>query len=78
MAESLFQELRDDGIKTAVIYPGSVATKLHEDAEGTAHEMMVQPEDIGETVCHMLATPGNTAIHQLEIRPLRKPANFTK
>lgn len=74
LAESLFQELRDDGIKVSLIYPGSVATKLVEDGdEGPDPAMMVQPEEVGEAIQGMLAMPGNTMIHRLEIRPLRKP-----
>jgi len=73
LAESLFLELRDDGISTTCIFPGSVATRLHEDGPDVDHESMVQPEEVGDTLCHVIAQGGNTAISSLEIRPLSRP-----
>lgn len=69
-AESLHGELRDDGTKVTLVYPGSVATKLHERADDT--DWMLDPEDVGRAVLSALETPPNVLIHRLEIRPLRR------
>lgn len=73
LAESLFLELREHHIATSVVYPGSVATKLHQDQPGTDHDLMVQPREVGEAICTIIDQPGNTVIHQMEIRPLQRP-----
>lgn len=69
-AESLHGELRDEGIKVTLVYPGSVATGLHADAE--EREWMLAPEDIGTAVRGALETPANTLVHRVEVRPLRR------
>lgn len=69
-AESLHGELRDDDIKVTLVYPGSVATKLHDRAGDT--DWMLAPEDVGRSIRHALETPPGVLVHRLEIRPLNR------
>ncbi len=72
-SESLFHEVRDDGIRVATIFPGSVDSESHRHNADTDHSWKVKPEEVGE-VCHaILTTPAATCISQVEIRPLRRP-----
>lgn len=72
-SQSLFQEVRDFGIKVTTIYPGSVdsASHRHDPSEDTGWK--VSPEEVGEACAHVLRTPAGTVISELEIRPLGRP-----
>ncbi len=72
-SQSLFQEVRDFGIKVTTIYPGSVdsASHRHDPNEDTGWK--VSPEEVGEACAHVLRTPAGTVISELEIRPVGRP-----
>lgn len=72
-SESLFQEVRDYGIRVATIYPGSVdsESRRHDPAED--HSWKVKPEEVGYACRDILQMPRNTCVSALEIRPLRRP-----
>ncbi|MFL5577948.1 MAG: SDR family oxidoreductase [Gemmatimonadaceae bacterium] len=67
-SESLLFEVRDSGVKVSVVMPGSVATGIHPDGQDTS--WMMRPEDVAESVAHVLATPPGVLVYQLEVRPL--------
>lgn len=67
-AESLMLEVRDAGVKVSVIMPGSVATELF--PAGTDTAWMLTPEDVAESVAHVIGTPAGMLVHRLEVRPL--------
>ncbi|HLU48417.1 MAG TPA: SDR family NAD(P)-dependent oxidoreductase [Planctomycetota bacterium] len=71
-SQSLFQEVRDWGIKVTTIYPGSVATERHGDDE-RASTWKLRPEEVGEAVRDLLRTGPGNCISEVEIRPLRRP-----
>ena len=64
-------EVRHSGVKVSVVMPGSVGTELF-GAESDP-TWMLGPEDVAESVAHVLATPPAVLVHRLEIRAL-KPA----
>lgn len=68
-SEALMQEVRHDGIRVSYIMPGSVATTGF---SGLA-EWKIQPEDIGQIVLDLLATPDRTLPSRVEVRPSRPP-----
>ncbi|MBC6989149.1 MULTISPECIES: SDR family oxidoreductase [Hymenobacter] len=71
-SQSLFKEVRNDGIKVTCLYPGSVQTNFFDDIPGTdANEHMMQPEDIAATIVYALETPFNFHIVDIEMRPLQ-------
>ncbi len=72
-SESLFQEVRQWGIKVTTVFPGSVDSASHRHNPKEDHSWKVRPEDVG-IACHdILSARGNTLISQLEIRPSKKP-----
>lgn len=70
-SESLLLEVRGSGVKVSVVMPGSVATDMA-GSEVDATWMLV-PDDVAESVAHVVATPPAVLVHRLEIRALRPP-----
>ena len=70
-SESLFKELRYDKIKVSCMFPGSIATSFFDNADGMdTHPNMMQPEDVANTLMHLLKTPDNMLINEITMRPL--------
>ena len=70
-SESLFQELRSQGIKATTVYPGSTATHFFDEIPGaSAHERMVDPRELAASIVHLMDTSPNFLIREIEIRPL--------
>ena len=70
-SEALFKELRYDGIKVTCMYPGSIATAFFDNADGVdTHSNMMQPDDVADTLIHILQTPDNFLINEIMLRPL--------
>lgn len=70
-SESLFKELRYDGIKVTCFYPGSIATKFFEKAEGIeTHPNMMMPQDVAKTLIDVIETADNFLINEIVMRPL--------
>ena len=70
-SEALFKELRYDKIKVSCMFPGSIATSFFDKAgEMDTHENMMQPEDVADTLMHLLKTPDNMLINEITMRPL--------
>jgi 3-oxoacyl-[acyl-carrier protein] reductase len=69
-SEALMQEVRHDGIRVSYIMPGSVSTAGFGSGEG---EWKIQPEDLGQIVLDVLATPDRTLPSRIEVRPSRPP-----
>jgi 3-oxoacyl-[acyl-carrier protein] reductase len=67
-SEALMQEVRHDGIRVSYIMPGSVATPGFSEAD-----WKIQPEDLGQIVLDLLATPDRTLPSRVEVRPSRPP-----
>ncbi|MCB2379146.1 SDR family NAD(P)-dependent oxidoreductase [Hymenobacter sp. BT635] len=71
-SQSLFKEVRNDGIKVTCFYPGSTETNFFDDIPGTeANASMMQPRDIADTIVYALETPFNFHIVDIEMRPLQ-------
>jgi NADP-dependent 3-hydroxy acid dehydrogenase YdfG len=67
--ECLMLEVRDQGVKVSVVNPGSVATSFSARADAS---WMLKPEDVAESVAHVLSTPPNVLVHSLEVRARAK------
>ncbi|AHG90352.1 short-chain dehydrogenase/reductase SDR [Gemmatirosa kalamazoonensis] len=65
--ESLMLEVRDAGVRVSVVMPGSVATHF---GSGQAKDWNLLPEDVAESVAHIVAAPPEVLIHRLEVRAL--------
>lgn len=72
ISHSMYMELRDFGIKVSTIYPGSIQTSFFDKIEGMqAHEHMMRPVDVAETIVQTLETHPNYFVADVECRPLR-------
>jgi len=77
IADSLRQEINAHGTRVLSIYPGRTATPTIEakyKAEGQLYrpELLLQPEDIAQTVLSTLQLPRTAEVTNVEIRPLIK------
>lgn len=70
-SEALMKELRADGIKVTSVCPGSVRTTFGRDAGSRGAPNPMQPQDIADTVVHILEGPDNYLISEVVMRPLR-------
>lgn len=69
--ESLFQELRKQGIKVTNVFPGSTATHFFDEIPGmTPHSRMIDPEELAASILHVMNTSPNYLVREIEIRPL--------
>jgi len=69
---SLFEDVRERGIKVCAIEPGFVNTPLVADKDLESSKM-IQPEDVAKTVLFVLKFPENTCPVEICIEPQRSP-----
>lgn len=70
-SESLFHELRKEGIKVTVVYPGAVKTPFFDEIPSvTQHDYMLDPKDLAATILHLMDSPPNYLVREIEVRPL--------
>jgi 3-oxoacyl-[acyl-carrier protein] reductase len=72
-AESLMLEVREHGVKVSVVMPGAVATSFSGREPTPNDAWKLRPEDVAETVAHLIATPPNVLVHRAEVRTLVPP-----
>ena len=71
-SQSLFKEVRNDGIKVTCVSPGSTQTNFFDDIPGaTANDSMMSPVDIAGFIIYSLETPFNFHVVEVEMRPLQ-------
>ncbi len=70
-SEALMKELREDNIKVTCICPGSVDTHFASGSGSRGAANPMQPQDIADTVIHVLEGPANYLISEVVMRPLR-------
>jgi NADP-dependent 3-hydroxy acid dehydrogenase YdfG len=66
-AECLMLEVREHGVKVSTINPGSVDTAFSTRQDAS---WMLSPDEVAESIAHMVATPPDVLVHSLEIRAL--------
>src|SRR5262247_1562536 len=71
--EALMLDHRHDNIRVTSIMPGSVATAFSGSPARRSGDpsWMIAPEDVAETVAHVLRMPKRTMISRVEMRPSR-------
>jgi 3-oxoacyl-[acyl-carrier protein] reductase len=72
-SQSLFQEVRDFGIKVTTVYPGSIDSESHRHGSDKDDSWKVAPEEVGQACRDVLRTDPGTVISELEIRPIKRP-----
>lgn len=71
--ESLYEEVREYGIKVAAILPGFVDTPLIPPTRRLDKSKMIRPEDIAQTVFFVLTCSPNCCPVDITVRPQRTP-----
>lgn len=71
--QSLYEEVRERGIKVAVILPGFVDTPLIPPNRQLDRSKMIQAADVAQTVHYVLTSPTTSCPVEITIRPQRTP-----
>ena len=71
--QSLYEEVREHGIKVAVILPGFVDTPMIPPVKHLDRSKMIQAEDVAEAVLYILNAPATACPVEITIRPQRTP-----
>ncbi|MEL6635762.1 MAG: SDR family oxidoreductase [Bacteroidota bacterium] len=66
-------DLRQYGIKTSTVMPGSVATYFNNHVPNDADAWKIQPEDLGQLCVDLLKMPARTLPSKVEVRPSMPP-----
>lgn len=67
-------DMREYGIKTTTIMPGSVATHFNNHTPSEADDWKIQKEDLGEIVVDLLKMNARTLPSKIEVRPSFPPS----
>ena len=71
--QSLYEEVREYGIKVAVILPGFVDTPLIPPNRQLDRSKMIQPADVAQTVRYILASGPTCCPVEITLRPQKSP-----
>ena len=71
--QSLYEEVREYGIKVAVILPGYVNTPLIPPNRQIDRSKMIQADDIAQAVHYVLTSPATCCPVEITVRPQRTP-----
>lgn len=71
--QSLYEEVREHGIKVAVILPGFVDTPMIPPVKHLDRSKMIQPEDIADAMMFVLKSPPTCCPVEITVRPQRTP-----
>jgi 3-oxoacyl-[acyl-carrier protein] reductase len=71
--QSLYEEVREHGIKVAVILPGFVDTPLIPANRQLDRDKMIRAEDIARTVHFVLTSPDTCCPVEITVRPQKSP-----
>ena len=71
--QSLYEEVREYGIKVAVILPGFVDTPMITPVKHLDRSKMIQADDVAQAVLYVLNSPSTSCPVEITIRPQRTP-----
>ena len=71
--QSLYEEVREHGIKVSVILPGFVDTPLIPPNPQLDRSKMIQPNDIADAVYYVLTSAATCGPVEITVRPQRTP-----
>ncbi len=69
--QAVMLDLRNYGVKTTTIMPGSVATYFNDNMPTEKDNWKIQPEDLGQMVIDLLKMPARTLPSKVEVRPTK-------
>lgn len=70
LAEVLMMELRQSGVRVTTVTPGAVRNRPKEN-----DEWKIEPKDLAEMVCQLIALPKDLFVSEVEIRPTTIPVS---
>jgi 3-oxoacyl-[acyl-carrier protein] reductase len=70
-SHALMQELRQHDIRVSVVAPGSVATGFSGHSPTAADAWKLAPEDVAETIFHLVTHPARSLPSRVDLRPSR-------
>jgi 3-oxoacyl-[acyl-carrier protein] reductase len=73
LTQSLYEEVREYGIKVAVILPGFVDTPMIPPVKHLDRAKMIQADDVAQSVLYVLNSPLTACPVEITIRPQRTP-----
>ncbi|HZD41149.1 MAG TPA: SDR family NAD(P)-dependent oxidoreductase [Terriglobales bacterium] len=78
IADSLRQEVNDDGIRVLNVFVGRTATPMQAAVHASEQraylpEKLIQPDDVASVVAHTLGLPRTAEVTAIHMRPLAKP-----
>jgi 3-oxoacyl-[acyl-carrier protein] reductase len=71
--QSLYEEVREHGIKVNVILPGFVDTPMIPPVKHLDRAKMIRPEDVAEAVLFVVNSPPTCCPVEITVRPQRTP-----
>jgi 3-oxoacyl-[acyl-carrier protein] reductase len=71
--QSLYEEVRECGIKVSVVLPGFVDTPLIPSNRQLDRSKMIRPEDVAQTVLFVLNSPPTCCPVEITLRPQQTP-----
>ncbi len=71
--QSLYEEVRERGIKVAIILPGFVDTPMIPPVKHLDRSKMIQADDVAQAVLYVLNAPATACPVEITIRPQRTP-----
>ena len=72
-SDAAMLDLRHEGIRVAVVLPGSVATEFGHSHGNRDSSWMLAPEDVAEAVADLVRFPDRAIPSRIELRPSRPP-----
>jgi 3-oxoacyl-[acyl-carrier protein] reductase len=72
-SQSLFEEVREHGIKVSVILPGFVDTPMIPPVKHIDRAKMIRPQDVAAAVQYVLTTSPSCCPVEITLRPQRTP-----
>ena len=72
--QAVMLDVRQAGIKTTTIMPGSVSTHFNDHTPSEADSWKIQPEDLGQIVVDLLQMHPRTLPSKVEVRPSKPPS----
>lgn len=73
LSDAAMLDLRHEGIRTAIVLPGSVATEFTHTGGRPSSSWMLAPEDVAEAVADLVRFPDRAIASRIDLRPSRPP-----
>jgi short-subunit dehydrogenase len=72
-AGSIFEELREQGVRVCVVSPGMVGTPLHPESPRLDRSKMISADEVARAVGYALACEPRSCPVEIHLRPQRDP-----